>query len=333
MEQLLSRQADLQHQIEVTWDETLKAQLVDELNMISNQIAEKQFEMEQQQAKEAALEEKVHAEGLPFAISGVDFTKMQPELIEVIELVVKADRRRIFAEHAVEVEQLENEISDRRESQMKIGYEHAKLQEEYDKACQELADQTTETLRLIDERNELRRNRDNAVAQLEEANAEIARLKDEISDYQKAQVFGEREAQNIIETNEKEAADINEAIKKLYLTSENFGAINKVTKPDGTFELVKTDDLNANWIPESEVTGQDSFRIEDNQTVAQDCGIPAAEDTLTPPPFPAEVQDAQHTVGGESIDTAVETETFEDEVRRRLGALEDRVFARVNEVA
>lgn len=321
MEQLLSRQAELEGQILFETDESIKAKLVDELNMISNQIAEKQYE----QAKEAALEEKVHAEGLPFAISGVDFTKMKPELIEVIELVVKADRRRIFAEHAVELEERDNMYASG-----KVDY--GLLEDKYNELVEKVEEQNdimrqkdheirqilTENATLNQQLNDINQKRDAAAAQLEEANAEIARLKDEIADYQKAKVFGEREAQNIIEARPEEAAEINDALKKLYLSFENFGTVNKVLKPDGSYEIVKTAELQKEWIPESEVTGQDSFR---------------GEDTLTPPPFQDEVQDFQHAVGGVTSNAAVETETFADEVRRRLGALEDRVFARVNEVA
>lgn len=317
------RQLDLGLMIELETDESTKAKLVDELNMITNQIAEKQYELD----KEKALEEKVHAEGLPFAISGVDFTQMPKELIEVIEKVVKADRRRIFAEHATELEERDNMYESGK-------VDHRLLEERYNELVGKVEEQNDimrqkdhdirqilmEKSTLNQHLNDINQKRDAAVAQLEEARAEIARLQDEISDYQKAKVFGEREAQNVIETSAEEAADINESIKKLYLSFENFGTVNKVLKPDGSYEIVKTAELQKEWIPESEVIGQDSFRGEDSQIVAENCGIPAAEDTLTPPPFQTEVQDAQYSLGGESIDTAVETVT-----RAEFEALKDRV--------
>lgn len=198
--------------------------------------------------KEQAIEERVHSEAVPFAIEGVDFKELPAALITIIEKVVKADRRRIYAEHAIELEQVENERDKANADYSTIAKDYASLEEEYNTVARELKEQAEETVRLIAERDDARTNRDNAAAQLAEANAEIARLKSEVEDYQKAKVYGERQAQAVIDVTPTEAEEINDAIKQ-FLTSEDWGSIIKATKLDGTFELVKREEFNAEWQP------------------------------------------------------------------------------------
>ena len=57
----------------------------------------------------ADIEKKVYAEGIPFAIDGVDLTELDPETIVLVNAILRADRRRIYNEHAIELEQGENQ--------------------------------------------------------------------------------------------------------------------------------------------------------------------------------------------------------------------------------
>ena len=273
------------------------------------------------------IEQKIQAD-VRFAIEGVDMTNLPDSLILVIEKVVKADRRRIYSDHAIELDQIEAERDDYKSKLESLKDDHQNLSVEYDKACQELKDQTAETLRLIEERDEMKRTRDNAAAQLEEANKEIARLKSEIEDYQKAKAFGEKEAQNIIDVTPNDADEINAAIKQ-FLTSEDWGSVIKATKPDGSFELVKRDEFEAEWAPIEPPTlgGSESTESFLGEDQAQDHNGDTAEteETTEPvnqfqaPHFPGT---GENTIGGEVAD-----ETFEQEVRRRLEKLEAHCFA------
>lgn len=244
--ELEAKKVELQGQFSISTNISERQNIIDDLSRIEKKITE----IRTQQDKVQAIEEKVHNEAVPFAIEGVDFTQLPAQLITVIEKVVKADRRRIYAEHALELEHIENEYDEyKQNAEGNISGLQANLsvlQQDYDNAARELKEQTEETIRLIAERDEARKNRDNASAQLEEAKAENERLKSEIDDYRKAKVYGEREAQSVIDVTPTEAEDINNAIKQ-FLTSEDWGSVIKATKADGSFELVKRDEFNSQW--------------------------------------------------------------------------------------
>lgn len=243
-----------------------------------------QISAQVQAEREQIIEERVHSE-VTFAIPGVDFTKLPAGAITVVELVVKADRRRIYAEHALELEQIENEFDSYKQN-AEGNYNgllanHNQLEQEYEACARELKEQTEETVRLIAERDDARKNRDNAAAQYEEAKAEIERLKSEIDDYQKAKVYGEREAQSVIDVTPNEAEEINNAIKQ-FLNAEDWGSIIKVTKPDDTFELVKREEFNEQWQPLTVpmIGGSDdsvSFQGEIVEANADDSGLPTSQ--------------------------------------------------------
>ncbi|WP_028609220.1 hypothetical protein [Paenibacillus harenae] len=242
-DQLEEVEAELrnEHQRGALMDSGKVAELAERRQELNTKIS-----VQAQAEREQAIEERVHSE-ITFAIPGVDFTKLPVELINVIHLVVKSDRRRIIAEHAIELEQIENEF-DAYKQNAEGNYNgllanHNQLEQEYEACARELKEQTEETVRLIAERDDARKNRDNAAAQYEEAKAEIERLKGQIDDYQKAKVYGEREAQSIIDVTPNEAEEINEAIK-LFVSSENWGSTEKLYLPDGTFKVVKRSELS-----------------------------------------------------------------------------------------
>jgi DNA repair exonuclease SbcCD ATPase subunit len=278
------------------------------------------------QIAQAEIEEKVQAEGVPFAISGVDFTALDPEVITLIELVVKADRRKNFTEQAEIDAKREEEITaykaqaEQRISELEKHYNE--LEQEYLTAAAELKEQTAETLRVIAERDEARKNRDNAAAQLDEAKKEIDRLNSQVADYQKAQVFGERGAQKVVETNQDEAASINAAIQRLQgktksaldIALEGNSFRGKVVVQDGNFETVTSQSTGGSGTP------QTTFP-EASATDTGHSGILVAESTVTPPPFPTSTVDtvSEHSVHGE---VAPEAETV---TREEFEALKARV--------
>jgi len=279
------------------------------------------------------MEQKVCAD-LPFFVAGVKAGELPVEVIALIESVVHADRRRILQEHADEVGALNKAFSEYRiESERKIAeqqVEFESLEQEYETCARELKEQQVETMRVIEERNEARQNRDNAAAQLEEAHAEIHRLQDQVNEYQKAKVFGEREAQQIIDVTDNERDDIQaklDAVRKLYTKSEDWGSVIKLEKPDGTFEVVKRDEMEADWAPITppSLGGSDdtiSFPVPDQAEPSEDTVLVAEispfRETEVPPAYPIS------GLGGDTIDAAVE-ETFEQAVERRLAEHEARL--------
>ncbi len=288
-----------------------------------------QMDEAKKQEKAAEIEEKVHAETVPFAIEGVDFKQLPAELITVIELVVKADRRRIYGEHALEIEQITNEndhfkrdmdgmIESLRAVNKKLSVENDDMGKDAENLRRQLQDEQQM-------RQDAEQKRDAAATALAEANQEIDRLKSQIDDYQKAKVFGEREAQNVIDTKPEEAEAINEALKKLYVSVENWGSTNKVVKPDGSFELVKNKDLDE-WSPITPPSlggseSSDSFRGEDTQADAENNQLPATEEAQNVDSFPVPVQNAIDAVGG----NAALHEMVGAPTREEFEALKERV--------
>lgn len=309
MEQLQAQLADLEAQkAKLFEDGTADQVLVSRLN---EQIKAVQFQIAQLNAQQAVIEEKVNGEGIPLAITGVDFTNMPSGLIEVIDKIVRADRRRIYADQAkIEVQRDAENAAYKEQTEQRIAVlqqDYASLELEYVDATADLKEQTAETLRAIAERDEARKNRDNAAVQLSEAQKEIARLNSQIDDYQKAKVFGEREAQNVIEI-EAEASEveaINTALKNLYTSFENYGNINKVTKPDGSTELVKSDALLNEWTQApagGSETSQGTFP-EVPALVTEVGGLSDTEAAITPPPFQGDM-----AAGDGAVSSVVEDE-------------------------
>lgn len=268
------------------------------ITQLEQRRADVQYELDgiNKAAKEQAIEERVHSE-ITFAIPGVDFTQLPVELISVIQLVVKADRRKSFAEHATELEKIEQEA----EAKIQAAEDSsAYLTAHNDELKKIIENGKADNARLIRENGELRdytyqlnlekEDKDtklaNAVTQLEEAKAEIARLESQVEDYQKAKVLGERQAQAVIDVTPTEADEINAAIKQLFVKSENWGSVEKLYLPDGTFKVVKRDEL-ADWTaitPPPLLGGSETlaetFQDEVAEANATDSGISAPQAPL-----------------------------------------------------
>lgn len=330
MDALKAQLADLEAQKEsLLAQHTIDHAAVDSLN--------EQIKAVQGQLASAEIEDKVHADGVPFAVDGIDFTDLPAQVITLVEKIVKADRRRIYADHAAELQQLgSTHDASQSTAQAKIDEltkENASLQDDYNKCATENSQYVAEIAQLTRERDEARQNRDNAAAQLDEANKQIAQLKSQVDDYQKAKVFGEREAQSITDITPAEQDDIlaaKEAVKKLYTSVEDWGSVQKVIKPDGTFELASREELKNDWVPETGVSGQDSFRNEDTSSIPESSGIPATEVAITPPPVPSflDTTDAVNASGGNgAVQTVVAEQAISraefEELKERVAAIEN----------
>lgn len=287
----------------------LKA-LTDRKNEISNKISELQYEAEREQA----IEEKVEAEAVPFSIAGVNLAEVPVEIVKAIEAVVKADRRRSYAEHAAELEQkdtdhelcirqleADNQDLKNRVTANDIVIENGKsanaslIRENGD-----LRDFTAQQNRDIED---LRSKLDNAATQLGETHAEIERLNSEIEDYQKAKAFGEKEAQGIIDITPEESNDIAAAlenVKKLYTKTEDWGSKIQVFLPDGSYKLVPRSEVEAEWEPLT---------------------VPAMGGSDTQESFLGQDQTTDHNGDTESAETATETvgESFRTEESTTAG--------------
>lgn len=323
---------------------------IDRRNQVQNDLSQAEYDLaqlEKEQVRAEQIEEKVEAEGIPFAVDGVDFTDLDKEVIALVNAIVKADRRRIYAEHAIEVEQLEEEarLNGNTIEELRTQVDEFKVEN------QQLQRELSDEQRL---RTDAEAKRDAAVAQAEEINreiealkAEVRRLESQVEDYQKAKVWGERQAQQLIETNTDEKDEIKAALealkKKKYARTEDWGSVIKVEKPEGGFELVKRAELEAEWEPVTvpNIDGgsdtQDSFRGKDSQADTGDDQVSASEGVTVPAEVIFRVESPNvslsdnESVNGEmAVQTAEprvgETESFEQEVRRRLGQLERSVF-------
>lgn len=305
------------------------------LDGLNKTIGEKQTKLSEQEK----IEEKVNAADVPFTISGVDLGLIPPQVMEVIDAIVKADRRLRLAEHAIELEQLEAEAKTQIEKLMEstnaelnaiqsqistISAEQVELEAEMAKIAENRDNLRDKVLELEMINGDLTSKLRNAATQIEEKDKEIARLNDQIDDYQKAKVFGERQAQSIIDVTPNEAEEINGKIKKLFTTFEDWGSVLKAYKPDGNFEVVKREEFNSEWVPEvptynggSESTG--SFPGEAVEADATDCGFPTPQAPSLDFPTQEETTTVpEHTVDGEMDATSV--------TRAELAELEARVY-------
>jgi chromosome segregation ATPase len=317
---------------------------------VDAQIREKQSLIAELE-KQEKIEEKVNAD-VPFTISGVDLDPIPPEFIAIIKDIVIADRRLRLGEHAIELEQVEAEAKSKNDKMREAtDAEVAAIQAQIDTVTTELAVAKKELTTVSEFRDEvynqngelrervfqlnlenadLSSKLNNAVTQIEEKDKEIARLNDQIDDYQKAKVYGERQAQSIIDVSPNEAEEINGKIKKLFTKVEDWGSVLKAIKSDGTFEMVKRDELKEEWAPEvpayqggSESTG--SFPGEAVETDVADGG-------LSYPQAPSlDFRPEEESIGGmegNSDIPEVVGETFEQRTERRLAELERVVYGK-----
>lgn len=218
------------------------------------------WEKEKQRAE--AIEEKAHSAEIPFAVAGIDFTELPAEVITLIDVVVKADRRRLLNEHAIEVEQLESDHFARIQEKIREYNEleeHTKrIEANESKLAEEVTQLSAKVFQLDLEKRDAEEKRDAAVFEKEAiesalngAQDEIAHLQAEVYELKRAKEYSNRQTEQV-SANEEETASISaavEAVKKLYEKVEDWGSIQKVIKPDGSFELATRAEVEAEWAP------------------------------------------------------------------------------------
>jgi septal ring factor EnvC (AmiA/AmiB activator) len=275
--------------------------------------------------REETIEERIHADEVPFAITGVDISGFPVEVIQFVEEVVKTDRKRIYNEHAIELEQLEVELKESdgsvswyREAIEKLNDDYDSLKKKYDELEAECDEETTL-------RNDAETKRDAAVREKEESEESMDRLQkafeneleilhERISEYERNAEYAERQEQPLTvsleeSTSLQEKAD---AIKKLFVGRENWGTVDKLYLPDGSYQVVRRAEVDAEWeaadIPEDTEPVSSDLEVEGKPTIESPFQQFQSEEC------------SGHVVVEEP--SKLDTETFEEETRRRLAEIE-----------
>lgn len=302
-------------------------------------------ELDEQEKFIQAQEEKLEEE-ISFNIPGVDMTRLPVEVIKLVEIIVRHDRARLIEETKEEYARLTSEFNeyrqgaDEREAQLRrqnnelqlrhdeMAGELRELQAELEAKEERIKQLTYERDEMAEMKQDAEMKRDNAIRELDDARKEIARLESQIADYQKAKVWGEREAQKIIDIPAEEADDVQKLVDEIaerYIAADDtFGTLVKVTLEDGSTKVVKRSEFEKMQPVQPPEVGGSSFRDETqpesdrvsgevdgtaDQNVQQE-GVnfrPAADDGL-----------AQGNMGGTLADATLE---------ERVAALEKRVTA------
>lgn len=295
------------------------------------------------------IDERVEAEAVPFAVAGVDLNDLPVEVVQLIETVVKADRRRIYAEHAEEIQKIEAGAEER---ELQLRRQNEELQAKIAEYEATISEYERKIAELGDEVADLAAKRDAAVEQYEEVKQEniilrqvndsiqrdIERLNSQIDDMRKAQVWGERQAQSIIDVTAEEQEEIQkrvEAVRKLYThRDDTWGTMSILYDEKGNKHVVPRAQADEEWAPieAPAFVGGESFRQEDSAADAGDGGVSAAEavEGFQAPEVPSDLSGADHhTANGTMVDTPVTRAEFE-ELKARVERLEQ---GRVGEAA
>lgn len=329
----MAKQTELQRQIELIWDENLKAQLVDELNMVTNQIAEKQYEQEREGIQTMQAE---HNGGLKELIYQIlesvfdvetcqklyglnEYSELSQSFRQMIDVAVDDHNDTLNAFIAEQLEGKDGKIRELTTKGIEISTQLQELQRKIENYERIVAQNEELEHKLVTLENDIEA-KDRTIAE----QAEQLRVKDE-------QIAKLTEAQNvprspIILPNQAKPsqtlAEMMDQAKQKGKTALEL-ALAGGERFRGKITISPSGPSESNWIPESEVNGKDSFRPEDTAAINENCGIPATEDTLTPPPFQDALQDAQHALGGIAPDTEMAPET--PVTRAEFEALKHRV--------
>lgn len=222
--------------------------------------------MEEEAKRAEAIEEKVQADDIPYAESGADLSGLPPEVFALIQKVVRADRKKMLNVHAIELELKEKEIEDLITANGSVANAYDDLRKAHDELAQahQILANTHEDI-VKDLKFELKHanaQRDTAVQKYEDAELDIGRLQSEIArlngvieEYERNAEYAERQDQPIT-VGDEDAEDIRtaiEAVQKLYVKSENWGSVEKLTLPDGTFAVVPRKEME-DWVEVQEAS-------------------------------------------------------------------------------
>ena len=264
------------------------------------------------------IEDRVNAEPVPFTALGIDLNGMPQPLIELIENVYRTTRQNALNEHAIELEQMEEEarsngqyieklrvlIEDNEHIQLKLQMENDHLKEENAKLQIERDDAYSKRDAIVREKEEIEFG---LRTMLKETEKERDELRAKLEQYEKAAEYQARQDQPInMGEDEKNTLQASaDAVKKLFARVEDWGSILKVVKPDGTFERVTRTELEEEWAPTPPELP--SFRTEDTASNVED-------DTVSAPEAPSAVTEdtfQSDVLAGHSADEEGETEKGE----------------------
>lgn len=270
---------------ELTLQEQLNAvetKLSAERDLGSQKDAEKIAILEQQQAElhkaisdqeqEAAQmvriaeqEERIESEPIPFQLAGVDLSALPVEFIEVMERIIKIDRRNMAEGPNKEIQRLIDASREdgrawaERELQLKRqndSLQH-KVYEQQDiitngkganaELVREIGDLRDHIAKVNFEKDDSDSKRDAAMAELDGVKLELEMAREEIQQMRAADHYGESKAQKIIDITPEETSEIqnlvNNLAKKLVTVNAIGGNWKEVVYDDGSKQVVHANDV------------------------------------------------------------------------------------------
>jgi predicted nucleic acid-binding Zn-ribbon protein len=310
------------------------------IGRLNSQINEVKQQLSNLQQREVDIEEKVSAEVVPFSILGINLDGYPTPIIELLELVYRTTRKYTLNEGSIELEQAENEHrntvatlgeawEETKKSVVELGVLYEETKNKNDRLEAEnrnyellIGDAESKRDAAVWEKQEMEAE---LMAEINERNETITSLKQRLEDYERNAEYQERQEQPLTVSSEEstrlqEKADV---VKKLFLSSENWGSSEKLYLPDGTFTVIPRKELEE-WqaadIPESVVSEvipapQLNTEIPDGDTRSELDGNPA---------------EAENVPDGDSGTVA---ESFEEATHRRLALLETTIFGEIKAVA
>lgn len=309
------------------------------IDSLSARIAELKGELRSQAEQKQKIEEVIEEGEIAFNIPGVDFKQLPAEVIQLIEKIVRVDRRSCLAEVEKDMETIRVEYrakltaSEERESQLnrRVG----ELEDIIDtgKAANASLTHDNGSLRdriseLISENEDLHSKLANASAQLEEKDQEIERLNSEIQDHRAAKVFGERQAQKIIDVTPDETSEMQALVSKIVSVNHYRGNFYDVVLEDGTKQTLHKDQLGEVEKKENSFRGQGEGN---NQADSSNDQLPASQTaqgvtfpTFTQLPQTPAIGLAEGDVRGEVAeqDAGPVTRQEFEELKQRVAILE-----------
>lgn len=308
------------------------------------QISEVRQQLSVIDAREANIDEKVSAEVVPFSILGINLDGYPTPIIELLEEVYRTTRKYTLNESAAiaeyEVGQIEQKLFGAQTELNIVISANVEIKGDNERLQQIKTELELDNRKLLEQNNEMSfqlndaiSKRDAAAAELgatieayDRANHTIEDLNEKIAEYERNAEYAERQEQPLTLSQEEstslqEKADV---VKKLFLSSENWGSSEKLYLPDGSFTVIPRKELEE-WqaadIPEAE------------EPVVNEVSIEA-------PQLPVEIPDADtgnelagHSTETESIPDHDGGETFEQSTQRRLAMLETAIFGEIKAVA
>lgn len=326
--ELEAQETQIESRLNNAQDSEEAARITNELNMVRNRLSEKRYELKQQEEKEQAraeeIEQKVHDEDIPFAMAGIDFTGIPDKVIQLIDAVLRTDRRRLLNEHAIELDLKDNEIEELMAANKSIADEYEKLSVQNNEISASLHNEIMLRLDAEEKRDAAVRDKEENYtvmnAEIQSQKATIDELRAKLEQYEKAAEYQARQDQPISmtaeETNSLQASA--DAVKKLFARAEDWGSVIKAVKPDGTFERVSRAEFQEEWAPVPPELP--SFREEDTASNVEDDSVPDPEApaAVTEDTFQSDV------LAGHSDTDAGETEPAT--IEERVARLEAAVF-------